>query len=226
MQYRVCAYDQYEAKSGYVESPVREVNNNRAPKITCENESGSDLGTKKEGFTVSYSVSDEDGDAVQVTEAIDGVTLKTFSDSSGESKTFDITGDTFFKLLNGKRELTITASDSKAEAVHKLTFTKEVTEASITLKNPMEADGKITICVLSVGGSIPADADYKVEVTNNAKDDEPVWEDCTMEVKNGGNHIFSNETVEKGDAFNFKITVKRGVSGQGGYITSVQGGFQ
>ena len=127
------------------------------------------------------------------------------------------------KLLNGAHTLTIAASDGRVETVHTITFTKEVTEASITLAEPVEAD---TICVLSVTGSIPQDAEYKVEVTNNAKDDAPNWEDCTGEVKNGANHIFENETAANGFAFNFRVHVKRGASGIGGYINSVQGGFQ
>ena len=77
-----------------------------------------------------------------------------------------------------------------------------------------------------MAGHIPADADYTVEVTNNANDDDPVWEDCTIEVKNGGNHIFTNETAENGFAFNFRVNVKRGASGEGGYISGIQGGFQ
>ena len=80
--------------------------------------------------------------------------------------------------------------------------------------------------MLSITGHIPADADLKVEVTNNAKDSSPKWEDCTAEVRNGGNHIFINQDAENGYAFNFKVTVKRGLSGEGGYIKSVQGGFQ
>lgn len=130
------------------------------------------------------------------------------------------------KLLNGDHSMTITATDGKVNTTHALAFTKEVTEATITLKEPRPADAKITICVLSVAGSIPQDAVFKVEVTNNAMDDAPVWEDCTTEVKNGGNHIFENEAAEKGFAFNFRVSVKRGHSGQGGYINSVQGGFQ
>lgn len=128
--------------------------------------------------------------------------------------------------MNGDHSMTITATDGKVNTTHALAFTKEVTEATITLKEPRPADAKITICVLSVAGSIPQDAVFKVEVTNNAMDDAPVWEDCTTEVKNGGNHIFENEAAEKGFAFNFRVSVKRGPSGQGGYINSVQGGFQ
>lgn len=226
VNYRVRAYDAYNAASGYAMGTAREVDNNRAPAITCGTESGSDLGTKDAGFSITYSAGDEDGDAVTVTEEIDGAAQRTFTATPGETYTFQVTGETFMKVLNGDHALTITASDGQAAAVHKLTFTKSVTAASVTLSEPMEADGKITICVLAVAGDIPADAQYSVKVTNNANDTAPVWEDCTTEVKNGGNHVFENETAENGFAFNFKVEVERGASGIGGYISSVQGGFQ
>jgi hypothetical protein len=224
--YRVRAYDSNNAYSGYVTSPERAVNNNTAPAIVCSSASGSDLGVKDAGFMVSYSISDVDTDEVTVTEAIDGVTKRTFTATLDGSNSFNVTGEYFMKLLNGGHTLTITANDGKASTVHTLTFTKEVTGASITLETPMTADDQITICVLSVAGLIPADAHYTVEVTNNANDDAPVWEDCTAEVKNSANHIFENKAAANGFAFNFRITAERGTSGEGGYITSVQGGFQ
>lgn len=224
--YRVRAYDSYGATSDYTTGTAREVNNNRAPAIVCTPASGSDLGVKGEGFTIAYSATDADGDPVTVTEAIDGVTLRTFTPEAEEDCTFALTGETWMKILNGAHELSITASDGQAQAVHTLAFTKSVTAASITLAQPMEADGPITLCVLSVTGSIPEDADYSVQVTNNAKDDAPVWEDCTDEVKLGANHVFANDTATNGFAFNFLVSVERGESGQGGYINSVQGGFQ
>ena len=224
--YRVRAYDSDNAYSEYVTSPERTVNNNTAPAITCGSASGSDLGTKDSGFQVGYSVSDVDGDTVTVTEAIDGVTKRTFTATLDGSNSFNVTGEYFMKLLNGDHTLTITADDGKASTVHSLSFTKEVTGASVTLEEPMEADDQITICVLSVAGFIPSDAEYKVEVTNNANDDTPVWEDCTTEVKAGANYVFENKTAANGFAFNFRVTAERGESGIGGYITSVQGGFQ
>lgn len=224
--YRVRAYDGHGAYSGYTASTAREVNNNAAPVIQCGQESGADLGTVSEGFSIDYSASDTDGDAVAVTEAVDGRPLRQFTAGAGQTYTAAVTGETFMKLLNGAHTLTVTASDGKAEAVHPLTFTKLVTAASVTLAEPMEADAPITICVLSVTGHIPEDAAYHVKVTNNANDEAPVWEDCTAEVKNGGNHIFANETAANGFAFNFKVTAERGESGEGGYINSVQGGFQ
>ena len=224
--YRVRAYDSDNAYSGYVTSQERTVNNNTAPVIVCASPSGSDLGTKDAGFMVSYSVSDADGDIVTVTEAIDGVTKRTFQATLDGSNSFNITGEYFMKLLNGGHTLTITASDGKASTVHTLVFAKKVTGASITLETPMAADDQISICVLSVIGSIPADAEYRVEVTNNANDETPVWEDCTTAVKTGANYVFENKTAANGFAFNFRLTAERGPSGEGGYINSVQGGFQ
>ena len=227
VNYRVRAYDTYNIYGPYTTGISKPVDNNRAPVITSDTASGTDLGTKSADFSITYTVADQDTeDTLTVTEAVDGVTLRTFTATAGTENTLAMTGETFMKLLNGPHTMTITATDGKVNAVHTLTFTKEVTEATITLETPMEADAKITICVLSVSGDIPADAEYKVEVTNNGNDDTPVWEDCTMEVKNGGNHIFENETAENGFAFNFRVSVKRGESGKGGYINSVQGGFQ
>ena len=185
-----------------------------------------ELRTKAYGFTVDYSVNDADGNTVNVTEAIDGAVKRTFSAVLGQNYSLQITGETFMRILNGKRTLTITANDGKAATVHTLTFTKEVTRATVTLDKPMEADGEITLAILSVIGSIPTDAKYTVEVTNNGKDAQPVWQDVTAEVKSGANIVFTNHTAANGFAFNFKVSVERGGSGVGGYITSVQGGFQ
>ncbi len=183
----------------YTTGTSKPVDNNRAPVITSDTASGTDLGAKTADFSITYTVTDQDAeDALIVIEAVDGVTLRTFEATAGAENTMALTGETFMKLLNGPHTLTITATDGKVNAVHTLTFTKEVTEAMITLAKPMAADAKITICVLSVSGDIPADAEYKVEVTNNGNDDAPVWEDCTVEVKNGGNHIFENEAAAKG----------------------------
>ena len=220
------AYDTENAYSGYTAGEARAVNNNTPPEITCEYPANTSLGVKTEGFSVPYSVDDEEGGPVAVTEAVDGVTLRTFTAEAGEAYTLQLDGEAFMKVLNGAHTLTITAHDGASGTTHSLTFTKRVTKAAVTLAQPMEADGPITVCVLSVSGSIPADAAYTVEVTNNAKDEAPVWEDCTEEVRTGANHIFTNETAANGPAFSFRLSAERGESGQGGYISSVQGGFQ
>ena len=225
--YRVKAYDAYNAESAWTTSQTRTVNNNTAPTITCDYEDNQNLGTKTSGFTVSYSVNDEDdADSVTVTEKMDGVVKRTFTATKSQNNSFAVTGEYFMKLLNGNHTMVIEASDGKETATLTLTFAKKVVKAVITLEEPMDADDTISICAITVTGHIPDDADYTVEVTNNAKDDSPVWEDCTVEAKAGRNYLFQNDTATNGFAFNFRVTAERGDSDVGGYITSIQGGFQ
>lgn len=225
VMYRVKAYDSYNAQSGYTTSTKRTVDNNTAPTITTS--SAASLGTKSSGFTVSYSVDDVDAsDTLTVTEKLDGTTKRTYTATRKTTNSFAVTGEYFQKITNGSHTMTVTVTDGKATVTKTFTFTKAVTAASITLAKPMEADAQITLCAITVGGLIPADAVFKVEVTNNGKDSSPVWEDATTEARNGRNHLFTNQTAANGFAFNFRVTAERGASGENGYIASIQGGFQ
>ena len=225
VMYRVKAYDSYDAQSGYTTSTKRTVDNNTAPTITTS--SAANLGTKSSGFTISYSVDDEDAvDTLTVTEKLDGTTKRTYTATRKTTNSFAVTGEYFQKITNGSHTMTVTVTDGKATVTKTFTFTKAVTAASITLAKPMEADAQITLCAITVGGLIPADAVFKVEVTNNGKDSSPVWEDATTEARNGRNHLFTNQTAANGFAFNFRVTAERGASGESGYIASIQGGFQ
>lgn len=227
VQYRVAAYDTYDAQSAWTTSETRTVDNNTAPVITCDTPSGSDLGTKSSGFSISYQVDDADGDAVTVTEKMDATTKRTFEATLEATNQFQVTGTYFQQLLNGQHTMKMVAQDAGGKSSeYSLTFTKSVTACSITMTEPVEADAQITIMAMSVTGDIPADANFQVLVTNNAKDTEPTWEDATSEVKNGANYLFENQTATNGWAFNFKVIASRGSSGTGGYISSIQGGFQ
>lgn len=225
VMYRVKAYDSYDAQSGYTTSTKRTVDNNTAPTITTS--SAANLGTKSSGFTISYSVDDEDAvDTLTVTEKVDRTTKRTYTATRKTTNSFAVTGEYFQKITNGSHTMTVTVTDGKATVTKTFTFTKAVTAASITLAKPMEADAQITLCAITVGGLIPADAVFKVEVTNNGKDSSPVWEDATTEARNGRNHLFTSQTAANGFAFNFRVTAERGASGESGYIASIQGGFQ
>ena len=226
--YRVRAYDTYNSTSGYVTSETRTVDNNALPVITSSTASGTDLGTKETGFDLAYTVTDADNDTVTVKEYLDDVLKRTYTATLGQSNTVQcVTTANWQKVLNGAHTIKVVANDGKADsAPYTVTFTKAVYEASITLAEPMEADDDITVMVLNVLGSIPADADLEVLVTNNANDTSPVWEDATTDIKNGNNHIFTNQTAANGFAFNFIVTVSRGASNTGGYITNIGGAFQ
>lgn len=226
--YRVRAYDTYNSTSGYVTSDTRTVDNNALPVITSSTASGTNLGTKETGFDLTYTVTDADNDTVTVKEYLDDVLKRTYTVTLGQSNTVQcVTAANWQKVLNGAHTIKVVANDGKADSTpYTVTFTKAVYEASITMAEPIDADDTITVMVLNILGSIPGDADLEVLVTNNALDDEPVWEDATADIKNGNNHIFTNKTATNGFAFNFKLTVSRGSSNTGGYITNIGGAFQ
>lgn len=226
--YRVRAYDTYNATSAYATSDARTVDNNAYPVISSDTASGTDLGTKTAGFNLQYAVSDADNDTVTVKEYLDNVLQRSYTATLGASNTFQaVSAANFQKILNGTHTLKVVANDGKADsAAYTVTFTKKVTSASITLEEPLEADDAITVMVLNIVGSLPADAVLQVLVTNNAKDTSPVWEDATADIKAGANHVFTNKTAANGFAFNFKLTVSRGTSDTGGYISSIGGAFE
>ena len=206
------------------------VSTNAAPTVTSESgASGVNLGEKNAAFSFSYTPSDEDGDSLTVTEKLDGSTTKVRSGvTSGTALTFEAasTAAEFQKILNGQHTITIEVNDGTETAAFTATFTKAVHAATITLETPMAVEGDITVARLAVTGNIPADAEYSVKVTNNGNDTEPVWQDCTAEVKSGANIVFENHENTNGAAFNFKIEAERGSSDAAGYITGVSGAFQ
>ena len=201
------------------------ISTNNPPTITADKTG--DLGTIDSGFSCNYSVDDVDeSDSVSVTLDLDGVQIDTFTAVKNQQETYTLGGEDWLKITNGEHTFTITASDGKDAATNTITFTRNLTELTVTLASPFPADDRITACALTVDGSIPADAVCKFEVTNNALDTEPVWEDCTAKSKAGFSYIFTNKTAENGFAFNFRVTISRGASGSGGFITSVSGGFE
>lgn len=201
---------------------------NTAPTITSGTANGANLGNKSEGFNFTYTVNDVDGDSVTVKEYLDDVLKRTYTATLGATNTFQaVTAANFQKVLNGSHTLKVVANDGKADsAAYTVSFTKKITTATVTLATPLDADDLISVMVATIVGNIPTDANLEVLVTNNAKDTSPVWEDATEDIKNGANHVFTNQTAANGFAFNFKLTVSRGASDEGGYISNIGGAFQ
>lgn len=224
--YRVKAYDSAGAESAYTTSATRTVINNTAPTIDGTN---SDLGTKTGAFAKSYVVTDPDsGQTVTVVEKIDGAEKRSFTATSGQSYSFNVTAAEWVKLLNGSHTLTITATDDYGgTATRTYTFTKNETEIELTLATPLAADDMITKAIMSVTRQIPAGATFTVEVCNNGNDASPTWEDVTQAVTSGSKFFLSN-TTKTADAwgYNFRIKVKRNDATGDCFISSVGGNFE
>lgn len=204
---------------------------NQPPEVTSDaGATGAELGEKNAPFMVGYTVTDKDGDLMTVTEKLDGEAKLTRTEvATGTALTVDWLSEKvgYQQVLNGTHTLTLTVSDGKTTIEWTATFTKNVTSAVLSLAQPLTADDTITVAALTLEGSFPADMSLTVEMTNNARDDAPVWENCT-DIQRGesrafAHHAFTNKTAAKGAAFNYKVTITRGGSGVGGNITMIGG---
>lgn len=228
VQYRVRAYDTDNAYSAYVTTAIKQIVNNHAPEIiSSTHQNNQDIGeVYDDGIQVAYSVTDEDNDAVTAYELINNKLIREYSPNLGNENILNLTGDDWKKVLNGENITRIEATDGKSAMMFTIRFTKKVHHVRVSLKNPLSNGYPITLCKLVVEGNIPEDAVYKVEVTNNGRDDEPIWEDCTDAVRKGIYYRFKNSVHEKGWGLKFRIYCKRGKNGEsqtGGYILFVNG---
>lgn len=193
---------------------------------TIVSDKSGDLGTLDGGFTCTYSVDDENAsDNVTVSLKMDDNEISSFSAVKQQNETFTLEGNDWLKITDGTHSFTINASDGLDTATNEIVFTRDCKKTVFSLKSPMTADDLISVCSLKIKGLITTDTILTCEVTNNANDTTPVWEDCTAKVKTEMVYTFKNQTAENGFAFNFKISAQRGTSGAGGYITSIEGGF-
>lgn len=204
---------------------------NRAPEVTSDaGASGAELGEQNAPFTVGYTVTDKDGDLMTVTEKLDGEVKQTRTEVPSETAlTVDWLNEKegYTQLLNGAHTLTLTASDGTVSTDWTATFTKNITDTRVSLTAPLTADDTITVTALTLEGSFPADMSLTVEMTNNARDDAPVWETVT-DIQRGESrafvhHVFTNKTAAKGAAFNYRVVIARGESGTGGTLTMIGG---
>lgn len=204
---------------------------NQPPEVTSDvGESGVALGEKNEPFTLLYTVTDGDGDPMTITEKVNGVALAVRENvaTSTELTVQCLSEKALFQqILNGENTLVLEVGDGKTTTEWTATFTKNVTSAVLSLAQPLTADDTITVAALTLEGSFPGDMSLTVELSNNARDDVPVWENCT-DIQRGESrafvhHAFTNKTAAKGAAFNYKVTITRGESGVGGNITMIGG---
>lgn len=217
--------------SSLVVSDDGTVSVNQPPEVASDaGATGAELGEKNAPFAVGYTVTDKDGDLMTVAEKLDGAEQAVKAEvATGTALTVEWLSEKvgYQQVLNGPHTLTLTVSDGTVSTDWTATFTKNVTDTLVSLTAPLTADDTITVASLTLEGSFPADMSLSVEMTNNALDETPVWENCT-DIHRGESrafvhHAFTNKTAARGFAFNYKVTISRGASGVGGNITMIGG---
>ena len=225
--YRVKAYDNYVAESSYTTGPTRTVVNNAEPEINTS--AGSNLGQKNGPFNIAYSITDEDaGQTLTVREYITNALKRSYTATSGQNYSFQVTKEEWQQILNGAQTLKIEVQDSEGGASEKtFAFSKNESEIELKLKTPLPADDRVTKALISIISEIPQGATMTVEVCNNAFDSNPTWEDATSPVSRNAKIFLTNanKTAEKW-GFNLRIKVKRNSAVGECHIASIGGNYE
>ena len=222
--YRIKATDPAGESSAYTTSDTINVVNNNAPVI-----SGVDgnLGVMSDDFTGTYTITDANSDIVTVTEAIDGVQIRSLVATLGQAITYGVTENTWLALPNGSHTLTISATDGIDTTVRTYVFTKLVDTLKIQNSTPWVASTMPSRIMLVITRNIPSAATFKVEVCNNGYDASPTWEDCTDAVRSGLVHVFSNTEKTATDwGVLVRVTVARNGATGACYISAIGGNFE
>lgn len=202
---KVWAEDDQGGKSAEVTRKFRVIWN-RPPVISGEN---GDLGILEVPPTVSYNVTDPEGNPFTVTEKINGQTIRSFPGVSGRAETLEIPFDTWIRLEPGViQTLSIEATDNQgAKSVRTYTLTRFENEISFQIESPWPTDVVAKRVLLTLDMTLPAGADLVAEACNNAFDTNPAWEDISFYARYGRGYVFQN-TQKTADQWGVSIRVR------------------
>ena len=230
VRYRVRAYNT-SGYSAYKESNIINITFN--PPVFA----GSNGAIGTFGMTapsISYSVTNPYNYSTTITETLNGSQLRKFTASLGTSYTPQM--PTWLNLANGNYTLVVNANDGKNSVDRTITFTKTQNIIKLDIGNrsyaqtPFPADDRPTMGIISLNGTIPAEAQVTVRVTNNAYDTSPYWQDISSQVRpDSRKFMFENSTktaTQWGVAI--EVTINRGSvpAGTAINLTSVGGNFR
>ncbi|MCL2644089.1 MAG: fibronectin type III domain-containing protein [Betaproteobacteria bacterium] len=129
-------------------------------------------------------------------------------------------------LLNGSHTYTLSVTDAAGNSGQAgIAFAKNISKAIIK-SEPFEVqlnNGIIKNFLMNVAGKFPAGSILAVQITNNAKDPSPVWQDVTPSQLDGGYHPVNNTTVAKGNWFAVRVTLQRGTATDPRWISQISG---
>lgn len=206
-----------EVTDGYATSYRRYtfVKTNSAPLITYTG--ASNLGQITSKPVVTYSVSDNEGETIIVTEKINGKTIRQFTATPNTSYTVTIADEMWLTCGSDINTIEISASDlSGGTSSKNITFIRKISKVQITTKNPIETDAAATKIMVSPDWS-KTGCTGKVEVCNNGFDASPTWEDMTAMSALNRPYTFTNSTktaAKWGIKIRLTLTKNQGYEGE------------
>lgn len=198
---------------------------NTAPIISDQDK---DLGQKTEPFSIDFSVSDNEGNAITVKTYLNNTLKEEYQVTDGATNTFTITKEDWYKLPIVQHSIKIEAIDEHgATAIRNYTFTRFDDKIQFTLKAPIETDIMATKILVTPTWIIPAGATAKIEACNNAFDENPIWEDITSQVLISRHYNFINDSKTANKCgINIRFTVEKGTAKEQVVINGFGGAFE
>ena len=191
------------------------VKTNSAPLINYSGQA--DLGQLTSKPSISYSVSDNEGDTITVTEKLNGEVIRQFTATSNTNYTISLTNEFWLTCGKNTNTIEISASDVNGGTSYKrITFTRQVNKVQITTKNAIETDAAATKIMVSPDWD-KTGCTGKVEVCNNGFDASPTWEDMTTMAKLNRPYAFTNKTktaAKWGIKIRLTLTKNQGYTGE------------
>lgn len=187
-----------------------------------------DLGYLKECPVITYTVKDQDiDDKLTVKERLNGKSLRSFTVDPDTEIESNITEDNWLNCYDTVNIFEIMVSDLYGNTAYKtITFTKNVSNIQLITK-PILCTNMPTKISLELDWVVN-NASGKVEVCNNAFDDNPTWEDITDNLELDTMYLFTNNTKIAPDwGISIKVTIEKD-SGYRGEIDlySIKGTYE
>lgn len=199
---------------------------NFAPVISGTDRS---LGDVDKALTYTYSATDQEKDEITLKVFLDNrLVVQDFKAEDNKEYTYELKGFDFLKLPYGKHTLKIVATDSNGLSSSRLvSFNRVASKLVMQLKEPRNTDVAAKKVLVIPGWFVAPGAKAKVEVCNNAYDDNPTWEDATVVTNDGRAFHFQNTTKTSYKwGVNIRLTIEKGTSTVYSYITTIGGSVE
>lgn len=202
---------------------------NVAPEISV---GSTDLGFVREKLSIPITVTDKDGDDINLVVKLNGVTKATRKMSSGEKFVFNLLHDDFIRLEPDEvlhHTVLITATDTNGASTNeKVIFNRACDRLEVKAKfNSDKLDAVVERLFITMRWLVAEGAVPTIKVCNNANDANPTWEDMTQNILDRADCILTNSRKTSSKwAIGVWITIKKGNSRTMSWLSSIGGAIK
>lgn len=202
---------------------------NVAPEIAV---GSTDLGFVREKLSIPITVTDKDGDDINLVVKLNGVTKATRKMSSGEKFVFNLPHDDFIRLEPDEvlhHTVLITATDTNGASTNeKVIFNRACDRLEVKAKfNSDKLDAVVERLFITMRWLVAEGAEPTIRVCNNANDTNPTWEDMTKNILDRADCILTNSRKTSSKwAIGVWITINIGKSRTMSWLSSIGGAIK